>query len=80
MSATNSTVLASQAQRAILDERIKQHREEVDRLRAEFGDPEQALDAFVLKHFDLRAFLPDEPDTGRSNEFAWEDSDDSDGW
>ena len=80
MSATNSTVLVSPLQRALLEERIKQHREEVDRLRAEFGDPEQALNRFVLEHFSLEAFLPDEPGTGQSDVFGWEDIDESDGW
>ena len=31
---------------------IEEHRAEVARLRAEFGDPEEALSAFVREHFD----------------------------
>ena len=36
---------------------IEEHRAEVARLRAEFGDPEEALSAFVREHFDPDALV-----------------------
>ena len=46
-----------------LQRRIAEHRAEVARLRAELGDPEEALSAFVREHLDrdaLAAALLDE--------------------
>jgi hypothetical protein len=38
-------------------ELIEAHRANVPRLRAEFGDPEEALSAFVREHFDRDALM-----------------------
>ena len=62
-----------------LDEQIKQHRVEVERLRAELGDPDQALTDFVLQRFDSRVLEMSESETESPDRHAW-DIDDSDGW
>ena len=61
-----------------LDERVKQHRVEVERLRAEFGDPDQALTDFVLQRFNSRVLESSESETESPDRHAW-DIDDSDG-
>lgn len=68
---TTATEL-TQAERVA--EQIKRHKEEVARLRAEIGDPAEALDAFVREHFTLEAFLPD------GERAIWEMDDDEDDW
>ena len=65
---------------AWLEERIKQHKEEVARLREQFGDPEEALFQFVREHFSPEAFVPDDQPLRDSNGMTWEEDDDSDAW
>jgi hypothetical protein len=75
----SSTIAPSTTtQRAWLDARIRRHREEVERLRAELGDPEQALNDFVLERFDWRVFAPTD-ELASDNDLGWDD-DDSDAW
>lgn len=73
MSAQSTTTPATQAER--LAQRIKEHKEEVARLREEFGDPAEALDRFVRDTFTLRAFFPDPPSTAEPWE-PWDEDDD----
>ncbi len=56
-----------------LERRIEEHRAEVARLRAELGDPREALSAFVRSHFDLEAFLPDDPSRTDARITWWDD-------
>lgn len=63
-----------------LQERIKRHKEEVARLRAEIGDPAKALNELILRTFDREAIIADEPPGGRPDALGWEDDDDLDAW
>lgn len=63
-----------------LQQRLEAHKEEVARLREEFGDPAASLDKLILEVFDVTAFLPEErtrPDEPRP---IWEEDDDSSAW
>ena len=55
MASTVATAPPSQAER--LAQRIKEHKEEVARLRAEIGDPAEALDTFIRERFDIQAIF-----------------------
>lgn len=66
MPAQSTATAVTQAER--LAQLIKEHKEEVARLRAEIGDPAEALDKFVRDTFDLESFFPDPP----SQEEPWE--------
>ncbi len=56
-----------------LERRIEEHKAEVARLRAEIGDPREALSAFVRAHFTLEAFLPDDQDDRPPGSSFWHD-------
>ncbi len=76
-----STVPArTPAQAARLEQRIKEHRAEVERLREETGDPDAALSAFVRERFERQALVPDDAPARDVSGFPWEDDDDSDAW
>lgn len=70
-----SPTATTQTQAERREQRIKEHKEEVARLREEFGDPAEALDRFVRATFDLRAFFPDPPSTAEPWEL-WDEDDD----
>ncbi len=59
------------------EQRIRRHKEEVVRLREEFGDPREALFRFIVERFEPEALVPDDHlrPTG-----LWEDNDDLNGW
>ena len=64
-----------------LQRRILEHKEEMARLREEFGDPEEALRAFMREAFDPQA-LQETYEEYLRNPFAWlegEDGLESDG-
>jgi hypothetical protein len=78
MSSIGPTTASKQA--AWLEQRIKEHREEVERLREQIGDPEEALSRFVRDRFEGQALVPDGwPRSGVST-VPWEADDDSDAW
>lgn len=56
-----------------LERRIAEHKSEVARLRAELGDPREALSAFVRSHFTLEALLPDDPSSTDARTTWWDD-------
>lgn len=64
-----------------MERRIAEHKAEVARLRAELGDPREALSAFVRSHFSLEAFLPDDPSRTDART-TWQDdeADDQGAW
>jgi len=73
---------ASPTHSAWLEQRLREHKEEVARLREEFGDPAEALAQFMRERFDIEALLPDDwsPDDPRA---PWEmmmEDDDSGAW
>ena len=68
MSAQSTATEVTQAER--LELRIKEHKEEVARLREELGNPAEALSAFAREHFSLEAFFPD------GERAIWEEDDD----
>ncbi len=74
--ATSESVTQS-AQAKRLERRLERHREEVARLRAEFGNPQEALFAFTRDHFDFFSFFSDARDH-RRRESEWNDDDDLD--
>jgi hypothetical protein len=47
----------AELQRAKLEERIKEHKKEVARLREIYGDPKEALDQWAREHFTLEDWL-----------------------
>lgn len=61
-----------------LQQRIEEHKAEVVRLRAELGDPQAALDAFIRETFDVEALLPDDPASPGARTTWWDDADGSD--
>jgi hypothetical protein len=70
-------------QAARLEQMIREHKEEVARLREEFGDPAEALDKFILERFSIEAFLPDDWSPGDEFRPIWEwreEDDDSGAW
>ena len=52
----NSSTKTEMTQVERVAEQIKQHKEEVARLREELGDPMEALSTFVREHFSYEAF------------------------
>ncbi|MDQ3693001.1 MAG: hypothetical protein M3464_05165 [Chloroflexota bacterium] len=73
---------ASPALAALREQRLREHKEEVARLREEFGDPAEALAQFMRERFNIEALLPDDwsPDDPRA---LWElvmEDDDSGAW
>jgi predicted nucleic acid-binding protein len=59
-----------------LERRIEEHKAEVVRLRAELGDPQAALDAFIRETFDVEALLPDDPASPDARTTWWDDAND----
>lgn len=57
----------------ILDE----HRKEAARLRKKFGDPEEALSAFVREHFDPEALAEAAREADKGASFWNDDNDDT---
>lgn len=74
-SPTTSPALA-----ALREQRLREHKEEVARLREEFGDPAEALDKFMLERFTIEALLPDDWSSGSGPRAFWEEDDDADDW
>lgn len=70
---TNSMPVVSER----LERRIKEHKAEVARLRAELGDPQEAFSAFVRSHFTLEALLSDDPSSTNARTTWWDDEDDN---
>jgi hypothetical protein len=61
-----------------LERRIEEHKAEVARLRAELGDPREALFAFVRSHFTFEDFLPEDGETHQGASSFWHDDADQD--
>lgn len=78
MASTVAAALPSQVER--LEQRIRAHKDEVARLRALIGDPQEALFAFVVERFEVQALVPDErpgqPAHGSTGGLWDEDEDD----
>lgn len=70
MATSESATQPAQARR--LEERLARHKAEVARLRAEFGNPQEALFAFTRDRFDFFSFFSDarERHRRRSEGFA----------
>lgn len=68
MTAQSTTPAETQAARR--EQHLKEHKEEVARLREKYGDPAAALDKFILENFSLEALLPD------GDRAIWEEDDD----
>jgi len=78
VASTVSTVPASQAAR--IERLIAEHKVEVERLRQQFGDPQEALSRFVTDRFEVQALVPDDRPAGHEDRAIWEDDDDLDAW
>ena len=74
MTMTVQSIAPADAQAARREQHIKEHKEEVARLREKFGDPAAALDKFILENFSLEALLPD------GERPIWEEDDDRGAW
>jgi hypothetical protein len=61
-----------------LEQRLRAHREEVARLREEFGDPQVALFAFTRDRLDRESLLEGVRPNGDSQATDWDDDDDLD--
>ncbi len=62
-----------------LQERLREHKDQVTELRAELGDPAQALSKFMRDRFEWQAIAPtDGPDINGVLEVP--DDDDPDAW
>jgi hypothetical protein len=72
MTMASQSATTTQAERR--EQHLKAHKEEVARLRAEIGDPAQALDRFIVENFSLEALLP------YGERAVWEEDDDRDDW
>lgn len=79
MVSTNARPATPSTHNERLEQRIKEHREEVARLRQQFGDPGEAWSKFIRERFDFPALIPAQPHIGDSKTFWWEE-DDSDAW
>jgi hypothetical protein len=78
MSSTAPTKTLEQARR--LERRIREHQEEVARLRAEMGDPQEALFRFMTERFEMQAFVPADCRDQRPDSALWEEDDDLNAW
>lgn len=63
----------------LLKQRLREHQEEVARLREEFGDPQLALFAFVRDRLDRESLLESARETG-DRQIIDQDDDDLDAW
>lgn len=63
-----------------LQERIRLHKEEMARLRAQVVDPQDALFRFIEERFDIQALVQDERPRQSMGETLWEDDDDLNAW
>ena len=59
-----------------LKQRLEQHKEEVTRLREEFGDPQASLFRFITERFEVQALVPDDLPRQAARRTEWEDDDD----
>jgi hypothetical protein len=66
---------ARRAQAERLAQRIQAHKEEATLLRAEFGDPQQALFQFLCERFETPALITDERAEPGAGGSLWEDAD-----
>lgn len=74
MTAQSTTPAETQAERVA--QMLKEHKEEVARLREKFGDPAAALDRFILEHFELEDLLPEVRSAPGRYRAIWEEDDD----
>ena len=65
---------------ALLKQRLREHQEEVARLREVFGDPQQALFAFTRDRLDRESLLESARQTGDWEMIDQDDDDDLDAW
>jgi hypothetical protein len=63
---------------ALLEQRLREHQEEVARLREEFGDPQLALFAFTRDRLDRDSLLESARQTGDWQAIDQDDDDDLD--
>jgi len=61
------------------DQRLQAHKEEVTRLREQFGDPQEALFFFIRDKFELQSFFPG-PRKRSRRRLDWDDDDNLDAW
>lgn len=59
-----------------LEQRIKEHKLEVARLREEFGDPAASIAKFMRERFTIEAILPEDWTPENASWVAWDDDSD----
>ena len=65
---------------ALLQQRLREHQEEVARLREEFGDPQLALFAFTRDRLEYESLLESARQPGDGQAIDQDDDDDLDAW
>lgn len=78
MSSTAQTTPLARAGR--LEQRIREHQEEVALLRAQIGDPQEALFRFVRERFEVQALVSEDVEDQESRGSTWEDDDELNAW
>lgn len=68
------------AQSGRIEQRIRKHREEVARLRAQVGDPQEALFRFMTERFVVQALVPEDRGAEEPHTSLWEDDDELNAW
>jgi hypothetical protein len=71
------TPTASESQMTpLLQQRLREHKKEVERLREEYGNPQEALGRLLREFLDADAFAPMRPSTNGQFEVTIDEEDD----